>query len=447
VLTLRDYNTRVVAAGSVLLGIAAATVGVFMLLRRRSLVSDVISHASLPGIALSFLVLEAIAPGSGKSLPGLLIGALISGFLGIACTMVILRYTRIKSDAALAIVLSVFFGFGIALLTVIQKIPSGNSAGLPQFIYGKAASMVSADVQLIAGAAVVIVLILGLLFKELALLTFDERFAAAQGWPVTLLDLTLMTLVTGVTVIALQSVGLLLAVAMLVIPAAAARFWTDRLVQMTLLAALLGGLSAVLGVLASALFPRVAAGAVIVLTGSALFLFSLLFGTRRGLLIRLRMQRLVQRSVGRHHVLRALFEYLEPQLGQATNLDEALTQHVVPEGAILPMRSWTPARLRKLLAAAEAEGLVGRVGDRAYRLTPRGAQSARRVVRNHRLWELYLIEYADIAPSHVDRDADDIEHLLSAEVVESLKQLLAERYPQMSVPPSPHVIEALAETG
>ncbi len=445
VVTLRDYNTRIVALGTLLLGVAAAMVGVFMLLRRRSLIGDVIGHASLPGIATAYLVLEALSPGSGRSLPALLCGALGSGLLGVTCTVLILRYSRIKEDAALAIVLSVFFGLGIALITVVQRLPTGNAAGLEQFIFGKAASMVARDVQLIAAASTVIVIVFSFLFKEFALLSFDERFAGSQGWPVVVLDLTLMSLVTGVTVIALQSVGMLLAVALLVIPAAAARFWTDRLMRMTAIAAGLGGLAALLGVLASALFPRLAAGAVIVLSGSLLFTFSMFCGRQRGLFIRLWRQRRLQASVGRDHLLRAFFEHLEAEHEQV-NTPEVLVRHVVQPQRLLGARAWRPAELRRWLAAAQRDGLAVRESTGAYRLTDAGAAEAIRLVRNHRLWELYLIEYAEIAPSHVDRDADDIEHQLGPEVTAELERLLEEHRPRAALPASPHEISPVADS-
>ena len=464
VVTLQDYNTRVVMMGTVLLGISAGIVGVFMLLRRRSLIGDVVSHASLPGIAVAFIVMEMLEPGSGKFLPGLLTGALVAGLLGIFSTKVILRWTRIKEDAALALVLSVYFGFGVALFTIIQNIPTGNAAGLNQFIFGKAASLVAADVTIIGQGAGAVLFIFALLFKEFSLMSFDENFAASQGWPVFTLDLCLMGLVTGVTVIGLQSVGLLLVVAMLIIPAAAARFWTHHLARMTFISAAIGGASAMLGVMASALFPRLAAGAVIVLAGSTFFLLSMLLGLRRGIVVRSWTYLQIKRNVGRHHVLRAMFEHLESRWAAALAADaassneqatdysarraattdesmtgEPVTGDIVTVADLLLMRSWTSARLLQLLGAAQREGSVVRVREDGYRLTRHGAEAAQRVVRNHRLWELYLIEHADIAPSHVDRDADDIEHLLGADMVIGLERLLAERFPQLTVPPSPHL--------
>jgi manganese/zinc/iron transport system permease protein len=244
-----------------------------------------------------------------------------------------LRYTRIKEDAALAIVLSSFFGLGVAFFTIVQSIPTGNAAGLEHFIYGKAASMIAADVWLIAWSSLAVVVLFILLFKEWTLVSFDDQFAASEGWPVLALDLLLVTVVAVITVVGLQSVGVLLVVALMIIPAVAARFWTDELKRMAIISAGIGAASSMLGVLASAMFPRLAAGAVIVLAGTGLFLISMLFGKRHGIVHRTVSHYLRDRRIARDHLLRAIFECIESRSGTADDLTEHLTHHavVVPE--------------------------------------------------------------------------------------------------------------------
>jgi manganese/zinc/iron transport system permease protein len=443
VLLLRDYNTRVVTFGTILLGITAGLIGVFMLLRKRSLVGDVVSHSALPGIAMAYLIAESVGQ-SGRSLPVLMIGATIAGFLGVVCTVGIRRYTRVKEDAALALVLSVFFGFGVALFTLIQSLPTGNSAGLNHFIYGNTATMIASDVYVIVIASVVVWISGFFLFKEFKLLCFDQRFAASQGWPVTALDLLLMALVVAVTVIGMQSVGLLLVVAMLIIPAAAARFWSDRLERVALLACALGGLASYFGVILSALFPNLAAGAVIVLTGTAFFVISLLFGWRRGMLQRIWMQMRVRYRVQQHHLLRAVYEVLElVQIESIAEQDESSLielKQAVSLGQLKQHRAWSKSELARSIHYARRDDLVVDIGSdpNVVRLTKTGRAAARRVVRNHRMWELYLINFADIAPSHVDRDADLIEHVLEPEMIEQLEEIMEQASATMRVPPSPH---------
>lgn len=438
VLLLQDYNTRVVLLGTVLLGICGGVVGVFMLLRKRSLVGDVVGHAALPGIAMAFIITEAVRPGLGKSVPILLLGALIAGGTGAFCVMLIDRCSRIKADASLAIVLSLFYGAGAALLTVVQRIPTGSAAGLQDYLDGKTASLIAADVWLFAGSAVVLLAVTLLLSKELTLLCFDADFAASLGWRVFMLDGLLTGLVVGVTIIGMQSVGLILVVAILVIPAASARFWTDDVFRMVWISAGIGAIAAATGTLISALFAKVAAGAVIVLSGSGLFVLSLCFGIRRGIIWKWRAERGIQRRTGRHDLLRAIYELAETCKASSAEEtvepdDSALLQFPVDREVLLGKRGWDHRRLDRLIKEAVRERLLAYHGDGTFRLTPDGAALARRAVRNHRLWELYLITYADIAPSHVDRDADQIEHVLDADVIREL-----ERRMPSAMPPSPH---------
>lgn len=440
VLLLRDYNTRIVLLGTALLGMSGGIVGMFMLLRKRSLIGDVIGHSALPGIALAFIFTQLIAPGSGKSLPALMTGALLAGLLGALCVMLIERYSRIRADAALAIVLSLFYGLGTALLTVIQRFPTASAAGLQTYLNGKTASLLAEDVQIFSWASIALILLTLCLFKEFTLLCFDDVYAGASGWPVFWLDGLLIGLVAGVTIVGMQTVGLILVVAILIIPAASARFWTNDVRWLTVWSAGLGTLSASLGTILSALAPRLAAGAIIVLSGTGLFALSLLLGTRRGLLWRWLEQSRLRQRIGRHDLLRAMYEQIE-SVGSAESLSEQqLLRARVTLPELLRMRSWSPHRLQSLIQRAIRDELLIPNGDQGYSLTPDGSALARRAVRNHRLWEIYLITYADIAPSHADYDADRIEHILSPEVIRELEVRLTRQHDQ-TLPASPHRLQ------
>lgn len=433
VLTLRDYNTRVVVMGTMVLGAAAGIVGTFTLLRRRALVSDTISHATLPGIGAGFMLMTALG-GDGKYLPVLLLAALVTAIAGIGCVLAIRHLTRLKEDAALGIVLSVFFGVGVAMLGIIQRMSRGNAAGLESFIYGKTASMLWADAMLIATVGCVATVVCLLLLKEFALVCFDQAYGAARGYPVLWLDVAMMGLVVAVTVVGLQAVGLILVVAMLIIPPAAARFWSDRLGALLVLAALIGATSGLIGAGLSAVLPRLPAGAVIVIVAATLFGISLLFGTRRGVVHEVLGRVSLRRRVARQHLLRALFEWHERR-------EPSVPSRATPIAQLLAARSWSPKQLGRVLGRAGRGGLVVRQQDGTCALTPPGLREAARITRNHRLWEMYLITHADIAPSHVDRDADTVEHVLGHGMVEKLERLLdAEPWPP-AVPSSPHMTE------
>ncbi len=433
VLTLSDFNTRVVVLGTSALGTACGVIGSFMLLRKRSLMADSVSHATLPGICLAFVVMVK-AGGNGKWLPGLLLGALLSGLLGMSLVLLLRHYTRIKEDAALGIVLSCFFGLGVALLGMIQKMSQGSAAGLESFIYGKTASMLSSDAYLIGAFALIALSVSAARFKEFTLLCFDADYASSQGFSATLLDIILMTLVVLITVIGLQAVGLILVIALLIIPAASARFWTDSLRSMTLLAAGFGALGSALGATVSALVPRMPAGAVIVVTYSVLFFLSLTLGTRNGLFIRNFKRLELQRKIGRQNLLRALHETLEKTGRESVDFE-----------SLKSARSWSSSALERLLRIALKHKLVDKTPD-GYRLTHSGHEQALRLVRNHRLWELYLITHADIAPSHVDRGAERVEHVLSGELIAELEELMADKYPDSLCPQCPHSVKNEGQT-
>lgn len=438
VATLHRYNTRLVVVSTALLGVAAGLVGSFLLLRKRSLMGDTLSHATLPGIGIAFMIMVA-AGGSGKSLPGLLAGAAVSGVLGLLLMLAIRNTTRLRDDVAMGLVLSVFFGAGVAVLGVVQSIPQASAAGLESFIYGKTASMVMADFYLIAAAGTLITLCCVVLAKEFTLLCFDEDFASSQGWPVLVLDVVLLAVVTAVTVIGLQAVGLILVIAFLITPPTAARFWTDNLPKMSLLSAVFGGVSGWLGASMSALLARLPAGAVIVLAAAAVFLFSMIFAPARGVLPRWLRHRRLRRKVNRQHLLRAAYEILETA-ARVREPREPVVNAPFDTSELLSKRTWSARELRRILRAESAMGHIDLLGDGRLRLAEEGFGEASRITRNHRLWELYLVTHADIAPSHVDRDADMVEHVLEADLVRQLEEELRARDSWTPVPESLHEI-------
>ena len=438
VISLQNYNTRLVVLSTTLLGIAAGFVGSFLLLRKRSLMGDALSHATLPGIGIAFAVMVALG-GTGKSLPVLLLGATLSGILGLLVMLAIRNTTHLRDDVAMGLVLSVFFGAGTAILRMVQDLPGGSAAGLESFIYGKTASIVWSDFLLIALVALMVAIAAIAFYKEFTLLCFDENFAATQGWPTLWLDVLLLALVTAVTVIGLQAVGLILVIAFLITPPTAARFWTQNLPTMMVLSALLGGISGWLGASISALFARLPAGAIIVLVAASLFLASMIFAPSRGVLARWNRHRLLRKKVNRQHLLRAAYEILESE-ALLTSAAEPTLNTPFLRSELQSKRTWTPRELNRILKTESALGHIEVVGDGKLRLSEAGFGEAARITRNHRLWEVYLVTHADIAPSHVDRDADLVEHVLEADLVRQLEEELRERRTWIPVPPSPHLI-------
>lgn len=431
VLTVQTHNTRVVVLSTFILGLASGLVGCFLLLRKRSLMGDALSHACFPGIGLAFIVMTALGL-DGKNLVGLLIGATLTGVIGVVVVLMIRNTTRIKDDAAMGIVLSVFFGLGTVIFTMVQTMP--DSAGLNSYIYGKAASMVERDAWLIAGVAASALLCSLLLLKEFTLLCFDEGFGRSQGWPIHGLDIILLALVTLVTVVGLQAVGLILIIAFLITPAAAARFWTNDLRTMLILSAVIGGLSGWFGASLSALLPKLAAGPVIVLVAASVFLFSMFFGGARGVLRRYISHVRLKRKIGRQHLLRAVYEIQEAMCARESQEPRNIA---IPFGSLVKRRTWSPKKVRRLLRQARREDHIDLFDGQTVRLSESGFGEGARITRNHRLWEIFLITHADIAASHVDRDADSVEHVLSPDMVHELERKLD----LLGIPESPHYID------
>lgn len=272
-----DYTLRTVALGAALLGIVSGALGCFAVLRRQALLGDAMSHAALPGIALAFLI-------TGRREPIiLLIGAALAAWLAALLLLAITRTTRIKEDSGLAMLLAVFFGIGLVLLSVLQKRPDAAQAGLKSFLFGQAAALVERDLWAMAALGLPALLLVALLWKQLKLVSFDPEYAASLGLPVGPIGVLLTTLVVIAIVIGLQTVGVVLMSAMLVAPAAAARQWTDRLGLMVALAGLFGALSGVAGAVISATARGLSTGPTVVLCMSAITLVSLLLAPGRGL--------------------------------------------------------------------------------------------------------------------------------------------------------------------
>lgn len=296
-LTLQaGYNATLVAVGAALLGFAAGAAGTFLFLRKRALVSDAMAHATLPGIGLAFIAMVALG-GDGRNLAGLLAGSAATAALGVLAVDWIVRRTRLAEDAAIGAVLSVGFGIGVVLLTVIQTMSGGRQAGLESFLLGATAGMLRVDALVIAAGGALAVAATWALRRPMTLVAFDAGYAAALGIDVRRIDLAMMGLVMAVTVIGLKIVGLILIVALLIVPAVAARFWTDRTGAMIWIAGSFGALSGYLGAALSAAAPALPTGPIIVLVSAGLFLLSLLLAPGRGLAAAVRRHRRFQARV------------------------------------------------------------------------------------------------------------------------------------------------------
>lgn len=382
------YNAALVAIGAMLLGIAAGVTGTFLFLRKRALVSDAVAHATLPGIGLAFIAMVMLGM-DGRNLVVLMLGASTTAVLGLLAVEWISRRTRLAEDAAIGAVLSVFFGFGVVLLTIIQALSAGRQAGLESFLLGSTAGMLFADaVVILIGGSIAVALVV-LLRRPMTVVSFDPEFAQSSGIRVRMIDLMIMGLVTAVTVIGLKIVGLILIVAMLIIPSVAARFWSNRTDRVVTIAGLIGGLSGYTGAAVSASAPSLPTGPIIVLICFALFVVSLFLAPNRGVLASVLRQRQFQLRVHRRQGL----------LGIAR--DEPIFD-------------------RLTLAVLRRAGLIRRDGVP----TTAGRAQAAKALRDERRWEIARTVHQDDAITSQYDGLTSIETVLTKDEIAEIDRLI-----------------------
>lgn len=347
-----------VTGGAVLLGVVSGALGSVAYLRRQSLLGDVLSHAALPGLVLAFLLTGSRNPAI------LLLGAGLAAWLAALCAWVVVRLTPIKTDTALAVMLAVFFGAGLMLLTFAQKFPGASQAGLERFLFGQAATLLKSDILLMGAAGAAGLLALALFWKEMKLLCFDPDFGASLGFDPRRLNLLVTTLITVAIVIGLQTVGVVLMAAFLVAPPAAARQCTHRFSRMVVIAAVIGGVAGGAGALLSCTVERLPTGPVIVLLLTAAAMIALAFGPAQGLVWAAVRHARQRRSLGASRILLELAELARQHPDAEHPHDERVLVALGPgAGAVrarlreLEQRGWArqPARGQWLLTSAGRE--------------------------------------------------------------------------------------------
>ncbi len=409
--SFQDPSVRYAVAGAALLGVSCGILGSFLVVRRLALVGDTLSHAVLPGVAAGFLWSQTKDP------LAIFVGAAAAGLLGTLTVGWIQRTTRLKEDTALGIVLAGFYAVGVCLVTMIQRLPTGNKSGIDHFLFGQAAAISAGDLRLMAAVCIAVLLIVSFFYKELLVTSFDPGFARATGLPVRLIHDALMLLLAFAVVSALQAVGVVMVSAMLITPAAGAYLLTDRFHRMLLLSACLGVATGVAGCFLSFLGNNLPTGPLIVLAASGAFGIIFLFAPRHGLVVRWWRQRQRAQRIERENTLKSLFHILE---GRQTG------EGPVSLGQLAEQRGETLADANRRARHLTRHGFAtrDRIDGGHVSLTPRGLRRAAELVRNHRLWELYLTRTAEYRPDHVHEDAEKIEHVLEPRIVRELERRL-----------------------
>lgn len=413
--SFRDPAIRHIMLGCVFMGINFGLLGTFIVVRRMALMGDTLSHAVLPGVAVGFMFTMSKHPG------WILLGATLAGLLGTALVSWVSRTTKLKQDAALGMVLATFFALGICLIKMIESVPSVNKSGLDHFFYGQAAALGESDLVMMGTTAALAVIIVALLYPSLLATSFDHVFSRSVGLPERGLYHLLMFLLALATVVALQAVGALMVSAMLITPAATAFLVTKRLHMMLLvatgLAVAAGVLGAFLSFVGEGLVNRaLPTGPSMALCAGAFFALAFFFSPYHGYLFKWYRRFSQSRQITIENTLKAIYQAMEADRFQ----HEGVPVSRLAANARETMEA-TLKRLKNLVRDRLAT--MASSGDVVY-LTPSGLQHASRIVRNHRLWELYLTSQADYEADHVHADAEKVEHILQEETVMRLERYL-----------------------
>lgn len=350
---LSDYTFQNVVIGASLLGLISGPLGCFAVLRRQSLLGDAISHAALPGVCLSFIITGS------RDIGGVIIGSLATGSLAALTMLLLTRKSRLKTDAALGICLSIFFAVGIVLLTYIQGTNNASQGGLEAFLFGQAAATLRSDLWIMGSITLVTLTLLAVFWKQAKLVTFDGQYARSLGMPVNAIEAALTAMVALAVVVGLQMVGVILMSAMIVAPAAAARQWSRHLGGMLVIAAGIGIVSGVSGATISTLSRGLATGPLVILTATAIVIISLALAPGRGLLWGFIKHYRQKEALQKQQLLYALYKH------------PSASQHYRATFGV-----------RRVLSQLKRQGYLIRSpdGGTGWALTSRGEKAAQQVV-------------------------------------------------------------------
>lgn len=407
-LSFEDASVRHAVIGALLMGLCCGLLGSFIVVRKLSLVGDTLSHAVLPGVALGFLW------SATKDPLAIFIGATIAGLLGTVVVNLIKDTTTVKEDSALGLVLSGFYAVGVVLTTMIQQMETGSKSGINQFFFGQAAAISLEDLYLIGVVTVISLLLLIIFYKEFLVTSFDSAYASALSIPAQFFHYLLMLMLAFAVVVSLQATGVVLVTALLVTPAAAAYLLTDRMHWMLILSALFGMLSAVVGAFLSFLGNNLPTGPFIVVGATLVFAAAYFLGPRHGLIPRKFRERSRNARIRAENTLKAAFHVLE---------QKDFSGRSVAFAELAGQRGETGQEAREQAGQLATQGLA-KVEKESLTLTYEGWRRACEIVRNHRLWELYLTHAADYETDHVHDDAEQVEHMLGPDTVARLEERL-----------------------
>lgn len=400
--------------GSMFMCLASALMGTYLLVKRRTLIGESLSHAAYPGVVLSIVVGALLfLPSNDWMILVVLGGAFLCSFLGmLVIEKLHVRY-KIHLDAAMCLILSLFLGVGVLVASRIQFTHPVWYQQAQVFIYGQAATMSDRHIVIYGILSLVTALFMITRFRQVELVAFDRPFAQSLGLNLRPIDLTIVGLIVLSIVVGIRSVGVIMMAGMLIAPAVSARSFTHRFSHVMILSGVFGLLSGFGGNYLSVILSKqgvsLPTGPMILLFSVALSLLSLLFAPKRGAVSRfIRIFRFRKKRVS-ENIIKTLWK---------EGVDKPLN--------IKGIKRWNPminSRLKWQLTSLKREGWIQKMPE-GYLLTPDGVKRASHLVRLHRLWELYLTSCLDVDEERVHHSAEEMEHIITPELECQLTELL-----------------------
>lgn len=420
-----DAVLRGPTIGCMLMCLSAALVGVLVFLRKQSLLGESLSHASYPGVVIGIVIAAALGVEEDQSFLLsflIMLSACLSALLGLWTIHWLEKNIRVKSDSALCFVLSAFFGIGLTLASRVQFSYPIFYRQIQAYLYGQAATMTDAHILIYFILAVLVIALILFFYKELLVMTFDREYGKSMGIPVAYIDFFVFVLIVLAVIIGIRSVGVILMSAMLIAPAAAARQYTNKLSTLFILAGMVGLLSGFLGNYFSVEISRylvqkyptdrlsLPTGPMIVITASLICLFSLLFAPERGVVLRVwRMRHFRYRCIC-ENLLKSICRENPNQIFNFTYISK--------------FQSLSPFYLRFIMWRLVKSGWINKISRDHYQLSPSGQIWGAKIVRLHRLWEVYLVDYLGVGAEKVHKNAEEMEHILTPSLEKELMELL-----------------------
>lgn len=410
-ISFSDPNVRMVVLGTISIAVGASLVGTFTYLRKQALVGDAISHSIFPGVCFAFIL-------SGTKDPVyLIIGAFISGWLSVFLIEWVSKRTKLKPDTAIAFILTFFFGVGTMLMSYIQNSGNGAQSGLNQYLFGKAAAIGNDDVWVFGSIGIALLVLITFFYKTFKLISFNPDFAQSLGVKVRLFEIILSSLTVLSIASGIQAVGVVLMAALLITPATIARQWTHNLKVMLVIAVLVAMASGVFGAYISYTAPAMPTGPWIVIVLSSFAIISVFLAPKRGIIARVMKQIRNRKQIRRENMLKAIYHCMEDDHSRR-----------ISAARILEKRSFGTNELERGLRELVGKSLLLKRNN-VFEFTENGEREAKRVVRLHRLWEMYLTERMNFSEDHIHGTAESIEHIITPELESALEKELG--FPKM----------------